>query len=332
VPPERQRTQSESDVIAAPDSGLTVSVVICVYTAQRWNDIVAAVRSVSEQRYPVLETIVVVDHNPALLARLEAAIPAVTVTPNVDTQGLSGGKNTGVEVARGDIVAFLDDDATAEPDWVGAMVRGYTAPYVAGVGGLTKPRWETARPRWFPEEFDWVVGATFLGRDPGVVRNLLGGNASFRRSIFSAVGGFPTDRGRNSTKSRPLGAEETEFCIRVSQRVPGSIFMYETGAVIHHWAPIARERFSYFRSRCFAEGLSKAAMVRTVGAGAGLSTESNYVSHVLLRGVGRGIRQGFAGDRGGFLRAGAIVVGLASTVWGFLVGFVSIRVESVRKK
>lgn len=261
MPPEPH----PSETSAAPDLDpqsvasptLTVSVVICAYTEQRWDDVLAAVRSVSEQSYPVLETILVVDHNPQLLERLEAALPGVIVTPNVHAQGLSGGKNTAVDIARGDIVAFLDDDATAEPEWVGAMMRGYIAPQIAGVGGTTKPRWETARPIWFPAEFDWVVGATFVGRDPGVVRNLLGGNASFRRSIFGRVGGFPTGMGRNSTNSRPFGAEETEFCIRVSQRIPGSIFIYESDAIIHHWAPIARERFSYFRSRCYAEGLSK---------------------------------------------------------------------------
>jgi glycosyltransferase involved in cell wall biosynthesis len=332
VPPERPQTRSESEPLAAPDSELTVSVVICAYTEQRWDDVLAAVRSVFEQRYPVLETILVVDHNPQLLKGLESALPQVTVTPNLHSHGLSGGKNTGVELAQGDIVAFLDDDATAESDWIGAMIRGYTSSQIAGVGGTTKPRWETARPGWFPEEFDWVVGATFVGREPGVVRNLLGGNASFRRSIFDRVGGFPTGMGRNSTNSRPLGAEETEFCIRVSQRMPGSIFVYESDAVIHHWAPIARERFSYFRSRCYAEGLSKAAMIRSVGARPGLSTESRYVSRILVRGIARGIRQSVTGDRGGFLRAGAIVIGLASTVGGFGVGFVATGVRRVRGK
>lgn len=336
MPPVRRQTEIDTtpaldcELQRAPESNLTVSVIICAFTDKRWDDVLAAVESVAEQRYPVLETILVVDHNPGLLERLRSELPAVTVIANAQPQGLSGGKNTGVEVARGDIVAFLDDDAVAEPDWVGAMVAGYHDARIAGVGGTTKTRWETGRPAWFPEEFDWVVGATFVGREPGVVRNLLGGNASFRRSIFASVGGFPIGRGRSAAISRPLGAEETEFCIRVSQRIAGSVFLFESGAVIHHRAPVARERFSYFRSRCYAEGLSKAAMIHTVGARPGLSTESRYVSHTLIRGVGRGIIQGFRGDRAGFLRSGAIVVGLASTIGGFLVGLVQTRVASAR--
>lgn len=324
--PEQRPFITTQRVLPGPDAeptvqtSLTVSVVICAYTEDRWNDVLAAVESVRQQRHPVLETILVVDHSPVLLERLRAELPDVAVVANVHAQGLSGGKNTGIEIASGEIIAFLDDDAVAEDDWVGAMVSGYTARDVAGVGGTTVPRWETGKPAWFPEEFGWVVGATFTGRDPGVVRNLLGGNASFRRSVFDVVGGFPTDLGRNSTTSRPLGAEETEFCIRVLQQIPRSVFIYEAGAVIHHWAPIARERFSYFRSRCYAEGLSKAAMIRSVGAGQGLSTESEYVRRALTRGVLRGIREGVTGDRTGFLRAGAIVVGLGMTVWGFVVG------------
>lgn len=119
------------------------------------------------------------------------------------------------------------------------------------------PAWESERPRWFPEEFDWVLGCTFTGREPGTVRNLLGGNASFRREVFSVAGGFPSHIGRTSEQSRPLGCEETEFCIRVRQHRPDWTFVFEPQSVIWHRVPAARETFSYFRSRCFAEGLSK---------------------------------------------------------------------------
>ena len=315
---------------AAPGVDPTVSVVICAYTEDRWDDVLAAVRSVADQSFPALETLLVVDHNPALLERLTAELPDVQVVANAQHKGLSGGKNTGVALARGSIVAFLDDDAVAERDWLAAMVAGYTGPAVAGVGGLTVPRWETGRPSWFPEEFDWVIGCTYTGREPGEVRNLLGGNASFRREVFDLVGGFPTGLGRTSADSRPLGAEETEFCIRVHQQVPGSVFVHEPRSVISHWAPVAREKFSYFRSRCYAEGLSKAVMIRSVGAGEGLSTERAYLLSTLRRGVLRGIGQALRGDRTGLARAGAIVVGLGETVRGFLVMSVRVRLTDRR--
>jgi GT2 family glycosyltransferase len=311
--------------LSSGDRALTVSVVICAYTERRWDDVLAAVRSVQGQAWPPLEIILVVDHNPALLARLAAELPEVCVIENREERGLSGGKNTGVARARGNVVAFLDDDAVAETDWLKALAASYTSPQILGVGGRTLPLWGTGRPSWFPEEFDWVVGCTFVGRPPGKVRNLLGGNASFRRHVFDAVGGFPTGLGRTSASSRPLGCEETEFCIRVSQHIPGAVFLYEPDAVIWHRAPAARERFSYFLSRCYAEGLSKALVTRSVGVEDGLATEREYVRDALRKGVLRGVGQGIRGKPEGLTRAGAILAGLGATAWGYGIGRMQTR-------
>jgi hypothetical protein len=296
----------------------SVSVVICAFADERWDDTLAAVASVQAQRPAPHEVIVVVDHNPGLHARFASTLD-VTVVENQESRGLSGGKNTGLGMATGDVVAFLDDDAVAEPGWVAALAGPFADPDVLGVGGLTLPAWATSRPRWWPEEFDWVVGCTFVGRDPGVVRNLLGGNASFRRSLFHLAGGFPAHIGRSGGK-RPLGCEETEFCIRASQRRPGGKFVFDPQAVIHHRVPIVRQRFAYFRARCYAEGLSKALVAQSVGVSAGLAAERTYAAVALRRGVLRGVRDGMAGDAAGFRRAGAILAGLAYTTAGYLVG------------
>jgi GT2 family glycosyltransferase len=309
----------------------SVSVVICAYTDERWNDVLAAVRSVQAQRVPPHEILLVIDHNPSLHARLAGALPEVQVVENRGEQGLSGGKNTGVALAGGEVVAFLDDDAVAEPDWLGQLLAGYSKPEVVGVGGLTLPLWGTGRPQWFPEEFDWVIGCTFVGRQPGVVRNLLGGNASFRREVFDIAGGFPSQLGRTARDRRPLGCEETEFCIRVSQRRPGAVFVFEPDAVIWHRAPVARERFSYFRSRCYAEGLSKALVSRSVGVADGLSTEWQYTLVTLRRGVVKGLGDAVRGDPTGLVRAGAIIVGLIATTAGYVVGTVRQRTAASRR-
>jgi GT2 family glycosyltransferase len=314
------------DVPAVPAASTpTISVVICAYTEQRWHDVLAAVRSVQTQSLSPLEILLVVDHNPALHARLAAELPDVRVVENREERGLSGGKNTGVALSRGEVIAFLDDDAVAEPDWLKFMAAAYDRPEVAGVGGMTLPLWETGRPVWFPPEFDWVVGCTFVGRPPGVVRNLLGGNASFRREVFEIAGGFPSQLGRTSRDRRPLGCEETEFCIRVSQHRPGTVFVFEPGAVIWHRAPAARERFSYFRSRCYAEGLSKALVTRSVGTAAGLAAERQYAAVTLRRGIVEGLRDGARGDPTGLARAGAITVGLMAATAGYAVGRVQSR-------
>lgn len=298
----------------------TVSVVICAYTANRWDDVLAAVASVRSQSLPALEILVVVDHNPELLEGLRSALPDVRVIPNDDAQGLSGGRNTGIAAACGDVVAFLDDDAVAEPDWLRFFLAAYTGEHVLGVGGTTHPWWQSARPAWWPREFDWVVGCTFVGRRPGRVRNLLGGNASFRRDAVRASGGFPTHIGRTSTSVTPLGCEETELCIRMADAVPGGVFLFEDRSVIWHRVPDARSRFRYFRSRCYAEGLSKALVARSVGAAKGLSEERAYTWGALRVGVARGLDDARHGDATGLRRAGAIVAGLTWTVAGYGVG------------
>jgi len=301
----------------------SVSVVICAYTEKRWSEICAAVKSVRTQSTPGSEIILVVDHNPLLYRRLSAIFADVTVVENREAPGLSGARNTGVAIARGDIVAFLDDDATAEPDWLKFIRDSYSDQAVIGVGGLIVPRWEIDPPRWFPPEFYWVVGCSYLGMSgsQAPVRNLLGANMSFRREAFDIVDGFRTGVGRTSGK-RPLGCEETEFCIRLSQRSPDSVLLIDHRATVLHLVPRARCRFSYFMSRCFAEGLSKALITTTVGGSAGLSSERHYTTKTLPRGVARGIAGLLRGDLGGLGRATAIVIGLTATTAAYIIGSV----------
>jgi GT2 family glycosyltransferase len=304
----------------------SISVVICAHTEKRWHETCAAVESVRAQSLTSKEIIVVVDHNPALLTSLAAALPDVTVVENREARGLSGGKNTGVAIAGGDIVAFLDDDAVADPDWLKYFADSYSDPAVMGVGGLTLPNWQAPRPAWFPEEFAWVLGCTYRGmpESGAPVRNLLGGNASFRRQAFEIAGGFQNGIGR-SAGPRPLGCEETEFCIRVSQRAPGAVFLFDNRSMIWHLIPAERCRFSYFRSRCYAEGLSKALVTASVGAADGLSAERRYMTRVLPLGVARGMADALRGDRPGLGRAGAIVTGVAATVAGYTAGWAQRR-------
>lgn len=305
-------------------SELSVSVVICAYTENRWAEIQAAVGSVRQQTVQPHETILVVDHNPVLFNRLGAALPDIAVIENSSDRGLSGGKNTGVGKASGEIVAFLDDDATADPDWLKYLLAGYSDHAVAGVGGLTMPNWQTKRPRWFPKEFDWTVGCTYLGmpESPAPVRNLMGGNASFRREAFDIAGLFDTGIGRSGAK-RPFGGEETEFCIRLSQRSPKSVLLFDNRAAIHHLVPASRCRFSYFRSRCFAEGFSKAQVTASVGVADGLSSERRYACSTLPRGVANGLLDAVGGDLWGLARAGAIAAGLTAAALGYMLGCVA---------
>jgi GT2 family glycosyltransferase len=302
----------------------SVSVVICAHTERRWGDTLAAVASVRSQSQPPKEVIVVVDHNRSLYERLKSVLADAIVVENREQHGLSGGKNTGVATASGRVVAFLDDDAIADANWLKFLVDSYDQPGVVGVGGLTLPMWDTERPAWFPAEFDWVVGCMYVGMPTHRtrVRNLMGGNASFKRDIFKQVGGFRSGIGRGRGKL-PMGCEDTEFCIRLTQQVPGTVLLFDNRATIWHRVPAERCRFAYYWSRCYAEGLSKAMVTRSVGTNDGLASERHYTTRTLPRGVVSGLAETVHGDGTGLSRAGAIIAGLASASAGYTVGMLS---------
>ncbi|MEV0473448.1 glycosyltransferase family 2 protein, partial [Streptomyces prunicolor] len=155
-------------------------------------------------------------------------------------------------------------------------------------------------------------------------RNVLGGNASFRRTAFDAAGGFATGIGRDGDK-RPLGGEETELCIRLTRARPDAVLLIDDRAVIHHRVPAVREHFGYFRTRTYAEGLSKALVARSVGADKGLESERRYTTRVLPAGVARGLRDAVLTRPGGAGRAGAIVAGVFTAASGYVVGSVRAR-------
>src|SRR5688572_24138158 len=119
-----------------------ISVVISAYTEARWDNLVAAVDSLRRQSTPPCEIVVVVDHNPHLLQRVRAQLRDVIAVDNTEPRGLSGARNSGIAMARGTVIAFLDDDAVAEPDWIERLAGPYRDPQVAGVGGAILPLWE----------------------------------------------------------------------------------------------------------------------------------------------------------------------------------------------
>lgn len=300
-----------------------LSIVICSYTEARWDDMVSAIDSVKTQTVTPFEIIVVVDHNPAMLERVQKTIPDVIAIENLQARGLSGARNSGIAAAHGAVIGFLDDDAIAAPDWTQWLLQALQEPDVMGAGGVVKPLWSADKPNWFPEEFYWVLGCSYRGlpMERGAVRNLFGGCMCVRRELFERVGGFRTGIGRSN--GRPMGCEETELCIRAFQQFPATKFVYEPRAWAWHRIIPGRASFSYFRERCYAEGLSKAKVSNLVGPSDALSAEFTYTLRTLSKGILRGVTDGFKGDLTGLQRAGAILAGLAFTGTGYLLETVS---------
>jgi glycosyltransferase involved in cell wall biosynthesis len=303
-------------------SPLALSVVICAYTEERWNELLRGVESVLRQTVPAREIVVAVDHNPQLLDRARAHFEgSAVVVANDQRPGLAGARNSGARATSTPIVAFLDDDARADPDWLAQLAQAYGAASILGVGGRIEPDWPAARPRWFPQEFNWVVGCSYRGlpTTAAPVRNMIGANMSVRRDVLDALGGFSEDLGR---------LEETDFCIRGRQRFPEGIWRYWPGAVVTHSVTPQRATWAFFRARCYNEGVAKASMVLGTGRHAGLESERRYVRWILPTGVARECLRGLGGDPGGPARAIAIVVGLTWTTAGFIRGWLARRLSS----
>ena len=316
-------TSSMTPVYNAPPPavGGGISVVVCAYTERRWDDLIAAIESLQSQTLPPRDIILVVDHNPALLTRAREQFQGLNLIENCLARGLSGARNSGIKVAQGNIIAFMDEDAEAAPDWLENLAAHYADADVMGVGGSIAPLWLAGKPCWFPDEFNWVVGCTYKGmpEQPAFVRNLIGCNMSLRRTVFDNVGGFRT--GRIGTLSIGLENDDTEMCIRALQALPNLGFLFDPNTrVINHRVPATRRSFRYFATRCFSEGMSKARLSKNVGSQKGLSNERAYVAHTLPMGVLQGLVATLHGDMSGLGRAFAIIAGLSITVAGFIVG------------
>jgi GT2 family glycosyltransferase len=288
-----------------------------VYSWDRWDLLIRAVDSLQEQTCRPYEIIVVVDHNPSLYEALRDRPLPATLVESTGMKGLSGARNSGIRAASGDVVAFLDDDAVAGPDWVSGLAHGYLDPRVTGIGGAALPSWVAPRPHWLPEEFLWVVGCSYLGlpTEPAPVRNFIGANMSFRRSTFCRAGLFNENLGRIGTV--PAGCEETEFCIRVRATSPDAVLLYDPSLEVRHTVPPSRASWRYFCNRCWSEGMSKATVSHLVGAGPALETERGYVRAILTRGLAAAARDTSGGPGGRAGRVAALVSGVALAGIGY---------------
>ena len=295
-----------------------LTVVICAYTMRRWGDLCSAVDSVQGQLREHDECILIIDHNDELHEQATAAFSGVRISANKDVRGLSGARNTGVDLAVNDIVVFLDDDAVAMPDLTDAVAGAMADPAVVAVGGSPEPAWPGGRrPWWFAEEFDWVVGCSYRGLPTkrAQVRNVIGAAMAFRRSVLTEVGPFSTAVGRVGTL--PMGCEETELCIRVRQHRPTAVIYHLPDARVSHRVTPERTTWRYFLRRCYGEGISKALIAEMVGKQDALASERSYVTRVLPRAFLRNLVLMGRGQLSAGGKSVAVVLGLALTLLGY---------------
>ena len=186
----------------------------------------------------------------------------------------------GAELATGEVVAFIDDDAVAEPDWIAEHVRVYAQTDAVATAGPVLPVWLETEPNWFPAEFSWLVGCTEPGfaADGEEIRNGYGSNVSYRREVFLDVGGYDVHTGRKGDQH--IQAHEAPVGIQIRDAY-GQGVVYVEDAVVHHTLFAYRGEFLWLVSRSFWQGYSKTILEALYGA----ATDRASVRKPACRGV-----------------------------------------------
>jgi len=241
---------------------MQVSVVVCTYAMDRYDAFSETVESVLAQTYDPLEVVLVVDGNEAVFERVRKEfcdVESVVCHCNDENRGISYSRTKGAELASGEVVAMIDDDAVAHEDWIENLVAVYEETDAVAVGGDVRPDWQTDRPDFFPAEFHWLVGCV----EPGFadhmeeVRNTYGSNISYRRDVFIEAGGYDTHTGRRGDKH--IQAHEAPVGIRIRE-LTGKGVIYTDDAVVEHKLFDYRGEFRWLVFRSFWQGYSKHVM------------------------------------------------------------------------
>lgn len=291
-------------------SASNATIVLATHDVARWPLLAAVMESILAEREQPSDVVICVDHNEELRDRVQASWPHVTTVANKYGRGASSARNTGAECADTPFVAFLDDDVRIREGWLSRLLEPFADPAVVGTGGGVVARWQAGRPGWFPEEFDWVVGASYRGMPTGrsTVRNVWSENMAVRADVFHAVGGFRVGFGKIGDRSRP---EDTDLCIRMSARSPEAKWVYVPEAVTEHHVPPRRASLHFFLRRSFVEGRGKVEMSHLLGRQENLRNERDYLRRTLPAGISAGLRTAVRhGDPNALLKSGAIVAGV----------------------
>jgi len=272
--------QDPSDAVVP----VRVSVVICAYTEDRWPMLSDAVASIENQTYKVEQIIICIDHNESLVGRCEASrkeweqngSTPITVLSNKFNGRLGSARNTAIEIADCDVVAFLDDDARADEHWLGHLVDPYRHEDVIAVGGAPLPDFESERPFWFPPQLDWVFGCYYDGlpRSLEPTDRLIGAAMSARLEALKKIGGFHSDN-----------HDDMDMCHRLKHNWPDHKILFEPRAIVHHRVTKERVTWSYLWRRCFFVNMGKVEAFKNMGEAASMNADRRFVLDALLKSV-----------------------------------------------
>jgi glycosyltransferase involved in cell wall biosynthesis len=239
-----------------------VSAVICTYN--RYDHLENAVASLLSQTLAAEDLeILVIDNSPdgptrkAAVAKYSQMDRIDYIT--VDRAGLANARNVAAREANGRTLAFLDDDAIADPVWAEALLDAFTnnGPDAKIAGGPVEPMYEIAPPQWLDDELAGHLTRIDWGAEPRFLRSrewLAGANIAYLRQAYLDAGGCDVNLGRIGAGASLLSNEETELSERI-KRSGGRIF-YTPRARVKHFVPASRIDQGWFRRRAMWQAIS----------------------------------------------------------------------------
>lgn len=221
-------------ISAVNDKAISVSVVISTYN--RASTLVDTLESLERQTFRDFEVVIVNGPSTDGTLNVVSKFKGRLTLRETKNRNLSESRNIGIAASRGEVVAFLDDDAVADPNWLRDLVEPYNDAEVGGVGGLVydhtgaKLQYKySACYRRGTTTFDITPpfdALTTRGADPFLY--IQGTNCSFRRSCLVLIGGF--------NEQIEYYHDETDVCMRVID-LGFRICSLDKASVIHRYAP-----------------------------------------------------------------------------------------------
>jgi glucosyl-dolichyl phosphate glucuronosyltransferase len=178
-------------------------------------------------------------------------------------QGKTFAMNRGISVARGDVLAFTDDDCQPQATWLSDVLEALARWQADGVGGRILPDWSAPPPSWLASEphlqmalaMQESTAGRAISSDQHGGFGIWGANMAFRRELFKLVGDFATDLGPKGPI--PYRSEEPDFVTRVLRARRRVVF--DPTPVVHHYVGPERMRKAYFRKHAYYLGVGAAA-------------------------------------------------------------------------
>lgn len=239
-----------------------ISVAIISYSMDRYEDVIELLHSIEIQTYTNLEVILVIGKSDELYRKLveyintEIKLNIKTIFNNKDW-ALSSQRNIGAKEAKGEIIAFVDDDAIVFTDWAYNVAQSFTNDSIIGVTGPAFPLWDEHRfNALLPDELSWIVSCTNWCDWNTIrnVRNVWGMNMAFKKESFERCGYFKTSLGLKG-KTGPI-AEEVEFSLRVKSATNKNI-IFNPNVKVYHKVKTYRFNHKYIAQRSYWMGFSR---------------------------------------------------------------------------